>query len=163
MTNRTDELRNSGKTERRNVDGDRSDTPWIKWGDRYNWVDAKCMGFFETKYGLCVTLHVTDCYDGRGLKANGTNSEGEDYTVIVEPEMTVNLGLYSAVLQGKITTDDEGKYFHIAFEQWGESRGGNKFRMFTVIPLDPPKGAVEKVAEVLDAEVVKDDDDGLPF
>ena len=161
MTNRTDELRNAGMRESRSPGGEHGNTPWIKWGENYNWMDVKCQQFFESKYGLCGQLLVTACYDKEGLQANGTDDEGEEYTVIVEPEMTVNLGLYSATLEGKITTDDVDKSFHIAFEGWGEAKSGNKFRMITVIPLETPetKTNSEKVAEVLDAEII----DPLPF
>ena len=72
----------------------------------------------------------------------------------------MNLGLYSAALKGKITDQDVNKKFHIAFEQWGESKGGNRFRSFAVIPMGEAKSNVEKVKEVLNAEVIDDD---LPF
>ena len=92
------------------------------------------------------------------LQATGTNERGERYEVQVLPGNAVNLGLYAAALKGKITDQDVGKKFHIAFEQWAESKGGNKFRSFAVIPM--AKSDVEKIAEALDAEVI---DDSLPF
>ena len=92
--------------------------------------------------------------------ATGTNQSNEKFEVQVLPGKAVNLGLYAAALKGKITDQDVGQKFHVAFEQWAESKGGNRFRSFAVIPMGEAKSNVEKVAEVLDAEVV---DDGLPF
>ena len=159
---RTEELRNAGQESRGPAQGETQyeNLPWVKWGDSYNYIEGVCTKFFETKYGLCCEFQVEDVYSDSPLQATGTNESNERFEVQVLPGKAVNLGLYAAALKGKITDQDVGQKFHVAFERWGESKGGNRFRSFAVIPMGEAKSNVEKVAEVLDAEVV---DDGLPF
>ena len=157
---RTEELRNAGQ-ESQGLGGEKYiNLPWVKWGDDYNYIEGVCTKFFETKYGLCCEFQVDDVYKDSPLMATGTNQSNEKFEVQVLPGKAANLGLYAAALKGKITDQDVGQKFHVAFEQWAESKGGNRFRSFAVIPMGEAKSNVEKVAEVLDAEVV---DDGLPF
>ena len=66
-----------------------------------------------------------------------------------------------------------GHSYHIAFEQWHETKNGNKMRQFVQFDLgktdtkpeasEPQKTetvTVEKVAEIFDAKIVDND---LPF
>ena len=171
MTNRTEELRAQGHTEPANdLESQYENTPFIRWGDKYNWVEGVIEGFFETKYGQCATLLVANVYsDGDALMAQ----YGQDPAQPVAVGQKVNIGLYNAALQGKITEDKVGHSYHIAFEQWHETKNGNKMRQFVQFDLgktdtkpeasEPQKTetvTVEKVAEIFDAKIVDND---LPF
>ena len=160
MTERLEELKKAGKQEIKTAGSGGANPPWVNWGDEPNWVEVKPQTFFESKYGLCAEMLVTTCHDEKALEARGTGEDGNDYTITVAPGLTVNMGLYSATLEGKISTADLGKSFYIGFEGWGESRAKNRFRLFSVVPLSEEQSNVEKVAEALDAKVINDD---LPF
>ena len=151
---RTDELRQSGGRER---GGGGSGAPFVKWGDHYVWFEGRVKGTFKTKYGLAATIVVSEVSD-HGLIAQGKNEDGEVYTDTVNAGKEVNLGLNSATLDGKITEEDVGKSFHIAFESWEEPKGGNRYRNFTVIELTERASIPEPAAAGASAG-----DDGLPF
>jgi hypothetical protein len=150
---RTDEARGGGH-ERKGTGG--GGTPFVKWGEKYAWIEGKIVGSFNTKYGLAITLDVADV-GGAILDAQGVDEEGEKFTVRVERGLRISIGTQSATLQGKITAEDVDKAFHIAFEGWEEPKGGNRYRVFTVIELSQR----ELAGRGQGAE--HDDDDGLPF
>lgn len=127
---RTDELRRGGGTER---GGSGGGAPFVKWGDDYCWLEGQMTGSFSTKYGLAVTLKVTGVSDG-GLTAQGKDEDGNQFTENVQAGGEVNIGTQSAALAGKITADDVGKNFHVAFEGWEQGKQ-NKYRVFTVIHM----------------------------
>lgn len=157
---RTEELRQGGGRERGGAGGG---APFVKWGDEYTWVEGKMTGSFQTKYGLAVTLDVTGVHSG-GLQAQGRDEEGNNFTDEVRAGEPVNIGTQSAALQGKITEDDVGKHFHVAFEGWEHPQGGNRYRVFSVIEITPDDTPVRKDdVQRAAAGPGMDDDDGLPF
>lgn len=127
---RTDDVRGEGRER----GGSGGGSPFVRWGDDYTWLEGRMVGSFQTKYGLAVTLEVSAVHDG-GLEAQGRDDDGENYTTAVRSGMKVNVGTQSAALAGKITEEDGGKSFHIAFEGWEHPQGGNRYRVFTVIEL----------------------------
>ena len=126
---RTDEARGRGKER----GGSGGGAPFIKWPETYTWVEGKVVGSFETKYGLAVTLKVSAIHDS-GLEAHGKDDDGKEYTQPVSVGEQVNLGTQAATLRDKITKEDEGKSFHVAFEGWAQGME-NKYRAFTVVEL----------------------------
>ena len=178
IVSRTDDLRKGGATERVGSGGG-SGAPFVKWSDDYAWFEGVVTGTFETKYGLAATIDVQSvCEDG--LDMQGRDEDGNQFKESVRAGEAVNLGLNSATLEGKITPEDKGNAYHVAFEGWENPRGGgNRYRLFAVVEL------TERSAEGLDqsdkappqtewpdeatsdaqaeAHVPPDGDDGLPF
>lgn len=155
---RTNQLREQGARERGGAGGG---APFVKWGDAYTWVEGEIIGSFQTKYGLAVTMMVTATHDA-GLQAQGRDEDGNNFTTDVRVGEEVNIGTQSAALQGKITEDDHGKFFHVAFEGWEHPTGGNRYRVFTVIEITPEDEPVtsERVRESMSGSA---SDDNLPF
>tara|TARA_R100000808_G_scaffold5443_2_gene16593 strand:+ start:594 stop:1133 length:540 start_codon:yes stop_codon:yes gene_type:complete len=179
MTSRTEELRQQGHTEPvSNSESEYENVGFIRWGDTYNFVEGIIESFFDSKYGdpgnnECVTLLVTKINDEAVTPL--VTQYKEDPPQPVKVGQKVNIGLNNAALRGKILPEKVGHEFHIAFEKWGKSTSsGFKYRIFTQFDLGKPENkseletpetessVVKEVAEALDAEVVKKDDD-LPF
>lgn len=137
MTSRTEELRTKGGSERGGSGGGGS--PFVRWGDDYGWLEGKMTGSFDTKYGLAVTLKVTRVCEA-GLESQGRNEDGKDYTDAVRVGEEVNIGTQPTTLREKITKEDVGKTFHVAFEGWEQGKQ-NKYRVFTVIELTEARPA----------------------
>jgi len=135
---RTDDVRGKGR-ERGGTGGG---APFVRWGERYAWIEGRVAGSFNTKYGLAITLDVLGV-GGAVLEAQGRDEDGNDFTTRVEAGIKVNVGTQSATLAGKITADDEGGIFHVAFEGWESPKGGNRYRVFTVIELSDREPAPE--------------------
>lgn len=131
IVSRTDDLRASGASER---GGSVSGAPFVKWGDDYSWLEGEVIGTFKTKYGLAATFRVTSVSD-YGLNTQGRDEEGNNFQDSVRSGEEVNVGMGSATLQDKITEEDVGKSFHIAFEGWEAPKGGNRYRCFAVVEL----------------------------
>lgn len=131
---RTDDLRKGGARER----GGSGGAGFVKWGDDYTWLEGQVVGSFKTEYGLAVTVRVTKLHE-RGVHVKGKDEDGREFEDRANVGDEVNIGTQSASLNGKITADDVGKHIHVAFEGWGESKGGRKFRAFTVIEM-PERG-----------------------
>lgn len=160
---RTEQLRQQGARER---GGSGGGAPFIKWGDDYTWVEGEIIGSFNTKYGLAVTLMVSGTHAG-GVTAQGRDEEGNNFETSVKAGEEVNIGTQSAALQGKITAEDVGKHFHVAFEGWEHPTGGNRYRVFSVIEITPdtgPDAAPDRTEDdVKRAAAGPGHDDGLPF
>lgn len=159
---RTDDLRKSGGRERGGSSGGAS---FIKWGESYTWVEGTVVGSFDTKYGLAVTLKVSALHEN-GIEAQGKDDDGKEYSQPVAVGEEVNLGTQSATLRDKITADDKGRSFHVAFEGWAQGKQ-NKYRVFTVVELterapggDDPEDTADYSQVVPGGSGV---DDGLPF
>lgn len=157
---RTDEVRGRGRERGGSGAGG---APFVRWGDSYAWVEGRVAGSFSTKYGLAVTIDLSNV-GGAPLEAQGRDEEGADFTVGIKSGMRVNVGTQSTTLTGKITAEDEGKNFHVAFEGWEEPKGGNRYRVFSVIELTerdaPEEDADEEEEEYARGGAVADD---LPF
>ena len=160
---RTDELRSGGAKER----GGGGGLPFVKFGDEYSWVEGKITDIWTGKYGDVAVFTITAA--SGALQAVGKDEDGKEYRVKVEEGIEVNLGLNHAALDGRIVAEDQGKTMHVAFEGWGETKAGQRFRQFAVLELElelnqpqpddsdlPPAGGED---EYLDAP----DEDGLPF
>ena len=120
-----------------------SGAPFVKWNDDYAWLEGEVTGTFKTKYGLAATIAV-DRVSDNGLNTQGRDEDGNNYQGNVRGGEEVNLGLGSATLEGKITEEDVGKNFHIAFEGWEAPKGGNRYRCFAVVELtERPQRSVE--------------------
>lgn len=130
MSSRTDEVRGKGR-ERGGASG--GGAPFVRWGDKYAWLEGEMVGSFDTKYGLAVTLKVTNM-GGAKLEYQGKDEEGTEYSGAVEVGQEVNVGTQPATLREKIVADDKGKSFHIAMEGWEQGKA-NKYRVFTVVEL----------------------------
>jgi hypothetical protein len=144
---RTDELRRGGARERSGGGGD----PFVKFGDEYSWVEGTVSGFWTGKYGDVATLTVGAA--STGLEAVGKDEEGNEFRTRVEPGMLANVGLNNAALEGRVSENDKGKTLHFAFEGWGETRSGQRFRQFAVLEL----GADGLVADDEDPPDYQDD------
>ena len=95
------------------------------------------------------------------LNASGKTEDGQKYVHAVVPDSEINVGLNYASLQDTITRDDVGSDFHIAFDGWGETKKGDRFRMFAVLELGDD--ATLSVSDNGDVPFPTDDDDSLPF
>jgi hypothetical protein len=165
---RTEELRQQGHTEPTgDSESQYENIPFIRWGDSYNAVEGVIQGFFESPFGDpgnrdCLTMLVENLYKGDGEGSPVLMAQyKQEPAQPVEVGQRVNIGMTNAALKGKILEDRVGHKYHIGFERWVESKkGGNRFRFFAVIPMGEAKSNVEKVKEVLNAEVIDDD---LPF
>jgi len=135
--NRTEELRQLGYGDAMSPSekGEYENTPFVDWGDSYNWLEGTIINFFDTKYGQCATLEVTATYDGAELVAKSRDHNGQEVRGFVVAGAKINVGLYSAALKGKIPAEKINHNYHIAFEGWGESKAGNKYRIFTAFDL----------------------------
>ena len=131
IVSRTDDLREGGARER---GGSVSGAPFVKWGDDYSWFEGEITGTFKTKYGLAVTFDVQHVSDN-GLDTQGRDEDGNNFQGSARSGEEVNVGFGSATLEGKITEEDVGKVFHIAFEGWEAPKGGNRYRIFAVVEL----------------------------
>ncbi len=129
---RTDELRKDGNE--RAGSGGPGGAPFVRWSDDYSWLEGEVTGSFNTKYGLAVTMMVQNVHDGLGTQ--GLDEEGNRYEGSVRAGDEVNVGMGSATLKDKITAEDVGEVFHIAFEGWEDPKGGsNRYRQFVVVEL----------------------------
>lgn len=140
MTSRTEEARKGGQ-ERGGSSG--GGAPFVRWGEKYAWLEGKMTGSFETKYGLAATLEVT-ALGGAPLEFQGKDEEGTEYSGRLEVGKEVNVGTQAATLKDKITKDDVGKSFHVAFEGWEQGKQ-NKYRVFVVVEITEraPAGAAK--------------------
>lgn len=130
---RTDEVRESGA---RPIGGGEN-APFIKWGNHYAFVEGTIESFWSGEYGEVARLKVTNAH----AELEGQLSKDEP-RVAIEVGMVANLGLGYAALSD-IGPHLEGAEIHVAFVDWGESKGsGNRFRNFTVFQLtDAREGA----------------------
>ena len=175
IVSRTDDFRQGGASDRTGSGGG-GGAPFIKWpkGADYAWVEGEVLNIWEGKFGDSVTLKITA--HSKALVAKGRGEDGEE--VMSRPTVgdEVNVGLNSSALQDTLSRDDKGKVAHIAFEGWEESKGGNQYRLFTVLLMEdrapssdngatesePPKaewGGVDEQAEGFE----ESDPASLPF
>lgn len=138
---RADDLRKGGARERGGAGG----AGFVAWGDDYTWLEGELVGSFKTEYGLAVTMRVANVHE-RGVGVKGKDEEGRAFEERVSVGDEVNIGTQSASLNGKLTADDVGKHFHVSFDGWGESKGGRKFRAFTVIEMPEKRESVKSAA-----------------
>ena len=131
IVSRTDDLRAGGASVR---GGSVSGAPFVKWSDDYSWLEGEVTGTFKTKYGLAVTFSVHRVSDN-GLSTQGRDEDGNNFQGTVRSGEEVNIGMGSATLEGKITEEDVGKIFHVAFEGWEAPKSGNRYRLFAVVEL----------------------------
>lgn len=130
---RTDELRESGA---RQVGGGGANAPFIKWGNSYVFVEGVIESFWSGEYGDVARLNVTQAH----AELQGQLSKDEP-RVGIDVGDIVNLGLGYAALS-EIGPHLEGAEIHVAFTEWGETKGGQRFRNFTVFQLtDAREGA----------------------
>jgi hypothetical protein len=164
MNTRTDEVRGRGRER----GGSGGGAPFVRWGDRYAWIEGRMTGSFDTKYGLAATIKVSQV-GGAALEVQGKDEEGAEYSHRLEVGTEVNVGTQAATLAGKILAEDKGKAFHIAFEGWEEPKGKNRYRMFTVIELtdrEPAKAATPSAwdgPEPADTHDYSQDEDRSPL
>lgn len=151
---RTDDLRNQGARDRTGGGG-----PFVKWPKdaRHVWVEGTVTDLWEGEYGLAATIRVGDV---NGVEAGG----GDGPTRPVEIGDEVNVGLNYASLKDSVQESDIGGEFHFAFEGWGETRGGDKFRRFAVLEISPPpRREPERETAPSGGGPVSAPDDDLPF
>ena len=158
---RTDEIRGKGKE--RAGSGGSGGAPFVRWGDSYAWIEGQVTGSFETKYGLAATLKVS-ATGGATLEVQGQDEDGNKYDGQLKVGQEVNVGTQSATLAGKITKDDVGKSFHVAFEGWEQGKQ-NKYRVFVVVEITGARAAPPSDAPPPDRWKGEPEprDDGLPF
>lgn len=153
---RTSDIRGRGRE--RQGSGGGSGTPFVKWGDDYAWLEGKVTNTWEGRYGLSATIEVTKV-GGAEIRAKGRTEDGELIDERVGARSEVNVGLNFATLKDKITEDDEGAEFHIAFESWEEPKGGgDRYRIFAVVELESREETDGRGTDGSD-----ETDDGLPF
>lgn len=154
---RTEELRRGGARERGGAGGG---APFVKWPDRYAFIEGEVIDHWTGKYGDAVTIAVRNV--SNGLEAKGKTEDGQVFQRQITAGTEVNVGLNYAALEGTIREEDRGRQFHIAFEGWGESKNGDRFRIFAV--LEVPEIATDKEpASVYSDAPPPDDEDELPF
>ena len=136
---RTDDLRQDGASDR--TGGSGGGAPFIKWpkDSNYAWVEGRLSKIWAGHYGDSATIEVTAT--SKGLAAKGRDEAGEEITSTPNPGDVVNVGLNSSALQDTLSQDDVGENVHIAFEGWEESKGGNNYRVFTVLVMAEHKAA----------------------
>ena len=139
IVSRTDDLRQGGATDR--TGGSGGGAPFIKWpkDSDYAWVEGKLQKIWTGKFGDSATIEVTATSEG--LVAKGRDEDGEEITSKPKSGDVVNVGLNSSSLQDTLSQDDVGEAVHIAFEGWQESKGGNSYRLFTVLVMAERKAA----------------------
>ena len=132
---REDGFRQGGGSDG-NGGGGGGGAPFIKWpkGADYAWVEGEVLNIWEGKFGDSVTLKITA--NSKALVAKGRNEDGEE--VMSRPTVgdEVNVGLNSSALQDTLSKDDKGKVVHISFDGVEEAKGGNQYRLFTVLLMD---------------------------
>ncbi len=159
MGNRTDELKQSGANR---VAGGGSDAPFVKWpekgGKHYAYVEGKALSLWEGKYGAVLTMTADH---GQSIRAvSGTEDEPQIHKI--EKGMTVNVGLNYTSLKDFAPKVQIGHEYHIAFEGWEKSRGGNTYRVFEVLDLGGPPPDEASEPDYSDFPEDEEGDD-LPF
>lgn len=155
---RTDDLRGRGARDRTSGGGG---APFIKWGDNYEWVEGTVESVWQTQYGPAVTLMVTNATPG--VQVQGKDEDGDSYGGVVKQSEEVNVGLNNKMLEDSITQQDVGGHFHIAFEGWQEPKkaGANRYRVFTVLEIEPPENRAVPGENVPTTEEVKSKATGM--
>lgn len=158
---RTNELRRGGAQERGGGGG--GGAPFVAWHDCYAWVEGEVVNVWSGKYGDTATMAVTAVSDG--LEAKGKTEDGQPLQRPVTAGTEVNVGLNYATLKETIRAEDKGRRFHVAFEGWGESKNGDRYRIFAVLELSGNGEGVEQepVAVGYSDAPPPGDDDFLPF
>ncbi len=159
---RTEDLKGRGA---KTIGGVGGSAPFVKWTDEYAWIEGLVTGFWEGEYGRVARMKVTN---------TSGNIEGQmsadEPRAAIEIGDEINLGLGSAALDC-VTDDYQGSTIHVAFIEWGKTKGGQDFRSFDVLEIEagaqhsapdsrPPDPAPSDSAGPRDAGV-KDDD--IPF
>ncbi len=157
---RTDDLRIGGGNER--AGSGAGGSPFVKWGDDYSWLEGEVTGTFTTKYGLAVTLKVQNVSEN-GLDTQGRDEDGNNYQGHVTVGSEVNIGMGSAMLQGKIKAEDMDKVFHVAFEGWERPKSGNDYRLFAVVELTERSAEGLETSPPDDRQVEDTSDNEIPF
>ena len=157
---RTDELREAGASDR--TGGGGGGHPFVKWpkDKEYAFVEGRLTKIWTGKYGDTAVIDIAQHSDGLAVK--GRDEEGNEITTSPTAGDTVNVGLNSASLKDTLSQDDVGSDVHIAFEGWEESKGGNTYRLFTVLVMGGRK--VAQVGGSSDGpDGIEYESDTLPF
>ncbi len=160
MSSRTEELKERGANR---VSGGGSDAPFIKWpektGKHYAYIEGRSLSVWEGKFGAVLTMTADH---GEAIRAVTSTEDGEPETVKLEPGMKVNVGLNYSSLKDFVPRVEIGHEYHIAFNGWEKSRGGNTYRVFEVLDMGgPPPDEVEE--RDINADLEEEDDSSLPF
>ncbi len=125
---RTDDLKQRGaRSIGRGAGGS---APFVKWGDEYTYVEGVILDMWKGEYGEVAKMRTTDVSEN--LVAQISEDEGPAPVAVGD---TVNVGLGYASLQ-EVTSSFLGSTVHIAFIEWGETKGGKKFRAFDVLEVE---------------------------
>jgi hypothetical protein len=135
---RTETLREKGARQRSS--GDRA--PFVNWPDEYAFIEGVVTDLWEGKYGKVARMRVAAVSDGL-LAVDGEGEDRKEFAINFDD--VVNVGLSYASLRETIEEQDQGSAFHIAFEGWDTTKGGQKFRLFRVIDLPNEEGDGEEV------------------
>ena len=147
MTNRTDELVKGGARPRTG-----NQYPFVTWPETYVFIEGKVERIWEGKFGEVAELLVSRV--SKDLRA-ALGVESERVETGIDTGEVVNVGLGYATLDGVITEKDIGSELHISFAGWSESKAGQRFRQFTVIPIPSADGRGEPDRVVTKAEAKK--------
>lgn len=149
---RTDELLRNGAKEL----GTHATVPFVRWPDAYAYLEGEALEVWEGLHGFVCRLRVSECENLLAISGKGSEKVERE----LQPGMEVNLGLSYAGLK---TIDDErvGKILHVAFEHWGETSDGNRFRFFRVLELPGDNTAESEVESAPDEP--SDPQEEIPF
>ena len=144
---RTEDLARSGATS---IGGGGGGASFVKWDDEYAWVEGRVREIWESQYGKVALLEVTAASDT--LRVTDKDDEGNKTSVGVVAGDDLNVSLNYAGLKG-INAGHITATIHIAFEGWGETKAGQRFRAFRVLEINaadeadtPITPSYEKVA-----------------
>ena len=136
---RTDELRRDGAKPL----GGEPGVPFVHWPNEYAYVEGTVLEFWTGAFGRVCQLRIQD--HSAGLTS--TSGKGEDQIEVpLNTGMEINLGLSYAGLR-VIEDRLAGKTIHIAFQGWGETRDGNRFRRFSVLVLPDDEPAEDETVQ----------------
>ena len=134
---RTDELLRDGAKQL----GSQAAVPFVRWPDVCAYLEGRVLEIWEGSFGPVCHLKVSECENLVGISGKGADQVEHE----LQPGMEVNLGLSYAGLK-TIAEEQVGKILHVAFEDWGETRDGNRFRLFQVLEM-PDDNAAESQVE----------------
>ena len=131
---RTEDLARSGATS---IGGGGGGASFVKWDDEYAWVEGRVREIWESQYGKVALLEVAAASDT--LRSMETDDEGNKKLVVVPAGGEINVSLNYAGLKG-INAGHITATIHIAFEGWGETKAGQRFRAFRVLEMNAAEG-----------------------
>lgn len=126
---RTDELLRNGAEEL----SAQATVPFVGWprDNEHAYLEGEALEIWEGQNGPVCRLRVSRYENLVGISGKGVGKVEHR----LQPGMEVQLGLSNPGLKKAIDEERVGKTLYVAFERWGETRDGRRFRRFRVLVL----------------------------